>query len=97
MNQLMNTLKLNECEAEIDTRSTRSMDAKITLGIIAIEFKGDNIKIAINPKDREINKSRVVEIERIVHQFQGTKITADSIKELTNKILPIAVRMYKSY
>lgn len=87
-------LTLNTAAPVIDTRSTRSMDAKVTLGILALEFKDDKIKLVIDPRDRETNKHKVVEIERIVHRFQDTKITEDSLKELTNEILPIAATMY---
>ncbi|CAL1777886.1 hypothetical protein BRC2024_PQPTKSFJ_CDS_0200 [Tegunavirus sp. BRC001] len=87
-------LAFNTAAPVIDTRSTRSMDAKITLGILALEFKGSNIKLVIDPRDRETNKQKVVEIERIVHRFQDTKITEENLKALTNEILPIAVTMY---
>ncbi|QGZ15435.1 hypothetical protein HYQ21_gp089 [Acinetobacter phage vB_AbaM_Apostate] len=87
-------LQFNTAAPVIDTRSTRSLDAKITLGILALEFKDDNIKLVIDPRDRETNKRKVVEIERIVHRFQGTPITGGSLNTLTNEILPIAVTMY---
>ena len=83
----------NTFEPKIDTRATRSLDAKITLGIVAIEFAKENIRLIIDPRDRDMNKRRIADMEQITHKYIGLPITGDNIKALTNELLPIAVEL----
>ena len=87
----------NTFEPKIDTRATRSLDAKITLGIVAVEFSKGKIKLIIDPRDRDMNKQRIADMEQTVHKYIGLPITGENIKALTNELLPMAVELETLY
>ena len=87
----------NTFEPKIDTRATRSLDAKITLGIVAVEFSKGKIKLIIDPRDRDMNKHRIADMEQTVHKYIGLPITGENIKALTNELLPMTVELETLY
>lgn len=90
---ILNAKLNNDFVPNITTRATREMDAKITLGVFALEFKGKNIKMVLEPVYRDANKQLIVDIERIVHNYIGVDITGDVIKQITAEVMPFALQI----
>lgn len=85
--------KTNTAVPEITTRATRSLDAKITIGILSVEFNKGKIKMIIHGNDRAENKDKVAELERIIHDHIGMKITEANVSNLADLLTPIAIRL----
>lgn len=77
----------NNADVIIDTRATRSLDAKMKIGILECDFKDGKIKLKIHPKDRDDNKQIVSDIESIVSRYVGQKISKEMIEKLASEIL----------
>lgn len=80
-------MKLNNAQPIIDTRATRSLDAKLTIGILELTFKDGNIKMKIHPKDRDDNKQIVADLEQIVSKYIGVEINKETLQKLSDEIL----------
>lgn len=84
------SLNVNAQNPVIDTRVTRSLDAKITLGILIIEFKNGVVKLLCPPYIRELNKQLFVDIERIVHKYFFEMLNTKTLESLAFELKPLA-------
>lgn len=80
-------MKLNNAQPIIDTRATRFLDAKLTIGILELTFKDGNIKMKIHSKDRDDNKQIVADLEQIISKYIGEKINKENLQKLSDEIL----------
>lgn len=85
----LNALKLNTYTANIDTRETRSVDAQLTMGSFSIIWKDGNMKMLISSHDREVNKHKIAEVERIIHRYHDMEPTKFNISGMVDEIDPI--------
>lgn len=89
----LNALKLNDEKTVICARATRSSNGYIKLGKVLIDFIPGVIKICISPNDREVNKQKVVDIERIIHSNRDILPTAANLEVLAADLYPITSSM----
>ena len=93
MQKVLNKLRRNTCQIDVDSRSTRSHDAILKLGIISIFFKDGKMKLDVNEHDRAANKQAVVDIERILHANHDMKVNKDTLHFLGLELHPIASKI----
>lgn len=86
-------MKTNNVNATINTTATRAFDAKISFGIIDVEFKGNKIELCIHPVDRDNNKQLVANIEQKLHRYIGEKITAETMQKIIIDISEDAIAL----
>lgn len=67
----------------VDTRATRSLDAKILIEPITLSFKDGKVKVEFPDYLRHQNKQLLAEVEMILHNYIGVDIT----KEIGDKIV----------
>lgn len=90
---MMNNANMNVCKAVVDTRATRSIDAKIVLGELEITFHKGTIKMSASTYIRESNKNEFIEMENVLHTYIGEPINAQTMQSLADKLEPIANRV----
>ena len=73
----------------IDTRATRSLDAKISIGDLVLSFKDGKIKMDLPNYVRNENKQLFSDIEMILHKYVGNKITKDVGNNIVSDVLPV--------
>lgn len=83
----------NPSTVNIDTRSTRAMDAKLEIGKVVLKFKDSRIMLSIPPEARDHNAQAVDDIERIVHNYIGGAISAAALEQLADAILPLVSKL----
>lgn len=83
-------MKFNNVKPTVDARSTRSASAKISWGILSIEFgHSGEIKLVMDNRDRDLNRDKFIEIERIIHSYIGEPVNSDVLNKLTDELTPI--------
>ncbi len=89
---------LNIFSPIIDSRATRSADARIVHGAVTITFKSGTVKIDadISTYGRESNRVIFIGIENIIHKYVFEPINSMTLTKISNEILPLtsAVRMF---
>lgn len=86
-------MKFNNAQPIIETRATRSLDAKLTIGILELTFKNGNIKMKIHAKDRDDNKQLVADLEQIISRYVDEKATKDNLQKIADEILEKAEKL----
>lgn len=84
-----NIMKVNKFTANIDTRATRSRDALVEMGVLSITFKGKSVRMGIDSYLHDLNRDKIPQIERIIHNYIGEEATTETMEALVKDLTPL--------